>query len=364
MKIPIKNVYYLFLYAWAQFPGGKVGQTGVDDSPDIPNLFAKLLAAGVRQLLRRGLDRGYSSFTEEIIGPRGRLRLDRMIKEATPLRGSAVCEFDELTHNVLHNQIIKSTLNALAHCPEIKTDLRHDLRSLVRHLHDVENLQLSGSVFRRVVLSRNSRKYQFLIRLCEFVFWSLMPDETGGAAHFQKVVDDEVRMSAVFQEFIRNFCSLHCANYRVRSEAFGWDVSDASTADLALLPRMLTDVTLRSAEHTIIIDAKFYRRTLAQGLYGSRVHSQHLYQLLAYLQHERMRNPNKGLAGVLIYPDVGRSLRLQYRLLGIPVLICTIDLGRQWQEVEVELHEVLAACSVATRRGEPRPSSSLVDADL
>jgi 5-methylcytosine-specific restriction enzyme subunit McrC len=77
-----------------------------------------------------------------------------------------------------------------------------------------------------------------------------------------------------------------------------------------------TDITLRHPRRTIIVDAKFYRKPLAQSLYGERVRSQHLYQLVTYLQHERLRQEDKGLSGMLIYPDVGQSLRLRYRLLG------------------------------------------------
>ena len=76
-------------------PGGRLGEVGIDESPDLPSLFAKLLLSGTRRVFRRGLDRGYETFTHELIGPRGRLRLDRIIKEATQLRGTAICDFDE-----------------------------------------------------------------------------------------------------------------------------------------------------------------------------------------------------------------------------------------------------------------------------
>src|SRR5262245_8800265 len=122
MTIPIRNIYYLFLYAWERFPGGGVGETGIDRSPDLPNLFAKLLSAGTRRLLRHGLYRGYKMFTDELAGPRGRLRLDRMVKEVTQLRGAAICDFDELTHDVLHNQIVKATLAGLARCPDVEKE--------------------------------------------------------------------------------------------------------------------------------------------------------------------------------------------------------------------------------------------------
>lgn len=324
-----------------------MGEAGIDESPDLPNLLAKLLLTGMRRLFRRGLDRGYQTFTEELVGPRGRLRLDRMVKEFTELRGTAVCDFDELTHDVLHNQILKATLTSLARCPEVERESCHELRLLARRLSDVADIRLSSSCFRRIAVTRNNREYLFLMKLCEFVFWSQMPDERGKSGRFQQVLDDEVRMSTVFEDFLRNFFQLHRPEYKVRAEAPLWDVTNATEEDLALLPRMITDITLRDKERTIIVDAKFYRKALAPGLYGDRVRSQHLYQLLTYLQHSRVRQSDRGLAGMLLYPDVGRSLRLRYRLLGIPVLIATVDLGQEWRGIEAELNAVLNECASA-----------------
>jgi 5-methylcytosine-specific restriction enzyme subunit McrC len=349
VKIPIRNLYFLFLYAWAQFPGGPMAEAGIDKSPDLPNLFARLLSAGTSRLLRRGLDRGYKTFTEELLSLRGRLRLDQMIKEATQLRGTAVCDFDELTHDVLHNQVLKATLTNLANCPDVEKEARRDLQSLARRFHDVADIHLSTSCFRRIAVSRNTREYMFLMRLCEFAFRSLMPDERGSEARFQKALDDDVRMWKVFENFLRNFFKFNRTEYQVRAEAPEWYVSDASESDLALLPRMVTDITLRHQHYTIIIDAKFDKKALVQGPHGDgeRVQSQHLYQLITYLQHERVRHEDRGLSGMLIYPDVGRSLRLRYRLLGIPILVATVDLGKEWRDIETELHELLDACAIA-----------------
>jgi 5-methylcytosine-specific restriction enzyme subunit McrC len=341
VTIPIRNIYYLFLYAWARFPGGAAVEVGIDESPDLPNLFAKLLVVGTRRLFRRGLNRGYETFTDELAGLRGRLRLDRMIKESTQLRGTSICDFDELTHDVLHNQVLKATLRNLVACVDVDNEVRHDLRYLVRRFYDVADVRLSTSHFRRVAVSRSNREYILLMRLCEFVFWSLLPDETDTGTRFQQVLEDEVRMSAVFEDFLRNFFQLHRTEYRVRSESPAWLVSDASEHDLSLLPRMVTDITLRHPTHSIIVDAKFYRNPLVQSLYGERVRSQHLYQLITYLQHERARQEDKGLSGMLIYPAVGQSLRLRYRLLGIPVLVASVDLSQDWHDIEAELHELM-----------------------
>jgi 5-methylcytosine-specific restriction enzyme subunit McrC len=191
------------------------------------------------------------------------------------------------------------------------------------------------------------------MRLCEFIFWSLMPDKHGTQSKFQQIIDDEKRMSAVFEEFLRNFFKIHHTEYRVQAEWSAWYVSDATEHDLVLLPRMKTDITLRHLGHTIIVDAKFIKEgALIQGPHGGgeRVQSSHLYQLITYLQHERVYHEDKALSGILIYPDVGRSLRLRYRLLGIPVLVATVDLSKEWHNIEAELDALLNDCAVAARK--------------
>ena len=97
---------------------------------------------------------------------------------------------------------------------------------------------------------------------------------------------------------------------------------------------------MRSPHRTIIIDAKFYREALA-GRHGQKVRSDHLYQIVTYLQNEIARRPDTEVAGMLLYPEVGRSLRLKYRLLGIPVLVSTVDLGKEWSTIEDELRQLI-----------------------
>jgi 5-methylcytosine-specific restriction enzyme subunit McrC len=350
VTIPIRNLYYLFLYAWARFPAGALREVGVDESPDLPNLLANLLSGGTRRLVRRGLDRGYRTFTDEIAGLRGRLRLDRMVKAVTKMRGTAICDVDELNHDILLNQILKATLIDLARCEDVDGRIRHDLRSLARRFYDVSGIRLSANHFRRIATSRNNREYIFLIQLCEFVFWSLMPDERGAGARFKQVLKNDKQMSYVFEDFVRNFFELHRTEYRVRKEYSHWNVSGASEHDIGFLPRMETDVTLRHPDRIIIIDAKYYSQgPFLRGPHGDdKIESGHLYQLITYLQHERIREPGKGLAGMLLYAAVDKSVRLKYELLGIPVLVATVDLSQDWLEIETELHDLLDSCARAS----------------
>ncbi|WP_376742574.1 hypothetical protein [Ensifer canadensis] len=358
MKIPIKNLYHVFLYAWRRFPGGALADVGIDDGPDVPNLLARLLLSSVRHLVRRGLDRGYATLTEELVAPRGRLRLDRMIKETSVLRGTAICDVDDLSHDVLLNQLVKATLRSVARNTDVEKSTRHELSVLSQRFFDVADIPLTGGVFRKVAVSRHNREYSFLVRICEFLFWQQIPTQDGLGTRFKSIVENETTMSAVFEEFLRNFYRLRRTEYRVRAEALTWGASSATEPDLELLPRMVTDITMRGLGRTIIIDAKFYRSTLARSDYGERIRSNHLYQIMAYLQHERLRSSTE-VAGILLYPRVDQNIRLYYHLLGIPVMVATVNLFDDWQRIEDELYTIIDCCEGYAAEGASRAVSGV-----
>jgi len=345
VTIPVRNIYYLLLYAWGHFKSGGVRDVSADQSPDLPNLLSKVLNDGTHRLLRRGLDRGYIEVTEETRSPRGKLRLDVMTKQQTMLRGFAVCDLDELTPDVLHNQILKASLLSLAACADVQKDLRHELTTSARRMAGVSKIRLSADLFHRVQLSRNTSQYGFLMRVCELVFQALLPDEQGSGSKFQSILEDETRMSAIFEDFLRNFYRSELQGYSAASEIMPWLAEAEKEGDLAYLPIMKTDVTLRSSARTVVADAKYYKEILAGGRYDPKVRSAHLYQLSTYLAHVREKEPRQELSGLLIYPTGGQSLRLNYRLLGTPVMVATVNLSAEWPEIHAELIGLIEAAA-------------------
>jgi 5-methylcytosine-specific restriction enzyme subunit McrC len=55
------------------------------------------------------------------------------------------------------------------------------------------------------------------------------------------------------------------------------------------------------------------------------------------------------VAGMLLYAAVNKSVLLQYELLGIPIFVATVDLARDWPDIETELHTLLHHCDTAAR---------------
>lgn len=351
MSIPIRNLYYLFCYAWERFPEGGAVEVGVDDCPDLPNLFARLLVNGGNRLLRRGLDRGYVAFVEETRAPRGKLLLDELIKGQTLRRGAVVCAFDDLTADVVHNQLIKGTALQLARVKALKPSLAHDLRLLARRMEGVTVIRPALDQFQRVQLSRNTGQYAPLLQLCEMVMRNLMPDQSGDAARFAAILDDELQMSKIFEEFLRSFYRLEQRRFRsVGAETLKWDGYAVTEVSRPHLPGMITDITLRSPERVVVIDAKFYKDVLVGAHGAEKVNSGNLYQMLAYLQHTA-RATAAPVDGILLYPMNGAPVRLHYKLLGHDVQIVTVDLTQPWSVIHDQLIEVLLNDPVTDRVG-------------
>lgn len=114
---------------------------------------------------------------------------------------------------------------------------------------------------------------------------------------------------------------------------------------------MLTDVTMRSSETTLILDAKFYRETLQTNYGKESVHSGNLYQLFSYLKNLEARpGPDATAAGILIYPTVQRELSLPYRLSGHVVAVETVDLANSWASIHCRLLDIVKETADKARR--------------
>jgi 5-methylcytosine-specific restriction enzyme subunit McrC len=343
--IPIRNLYYLFLYAWDRFPEGQAIEVEATNSPDLVDLFAKVLINGMRRLLRRGLDRQYLEVEEETATPRGRFLLSETFKRTTLIRSRVICAYDELSADIPHNQILKATLRTLAAREGIDPGLAQELRTLHRLMAGVSDRPLARSLFQRVQLSRNNRHYDLLLRICGIILDSLLPGEGAGRTRFADIIDDEVRMSTIFEAFVRNFYHSEQTTFRVGADHLGWNATCLDPQHANFLPVMRTDVTLRGLDRTIVMDAKYYKTTLVRHWDGpEKVRSEHLYQLLTYLRHvdPRDRSPAQ-VEGLLLYPRTGgQDLRLDYTIAGHRVRIHTLALDRPWPEIHENLMSLIA----------------------
>lgn len=340
--IPIRNLYYLFCYAWNRFEEAQAISTGAEESPDLPNLLARVLSEGTRSLLKRGLDRGYLAHEEELGTIRGHIELGPTLQIQARHRRRVQCTYDELSHDLLHNQLLKASLKQLANVNSMDPVLARELHRLWIRMGDVADIRLSAAAFARVQLHRNNARYDLLLKICELAFACMIPDKTGSGYGFQNVLRDERKMARVFEDFIRNYYRVSQRALRVKPYQLEWQAVPLTSNGIGRLPAMRTDVYLESADRRIIIDTKYYADALQQYHGSPSFRSDNLYQLFAYLRNDAIANSDLVLAdGLLLYPQVEHVLDATYVVHGHQVRLATVDLSGAWPDVELRLTELL-----------------------
>ena len=125
------------------------------------NLFAKVLCYGISHLLTKGLDRGYVLHKEETGLIRGKINFTTTLRKNFFNQPQIDCEYDEFRHDVLHNQMLKSTVQMLIRCEDLNEKLRDELKYIYHRLHGIEEINLSKRCFRLVQLNRNNFYWHF-----------------------------------------------------------------------------------------------------------------------------------------------------------------------------------------------------------
>jgi len=339
MKIPIQNIYYLLCYAWDKLDEGDIVEVKGIESTELCDLFAKVLISGTSHLLKMGLDRGYLLIGEEISGIKGKIDFGSSLKGNLLKKARVYCLFDELDHNILHNQILKSTLLKLASVDELDKELRNRLYELLKRLREIDEIYLNQAVFRKVQLNHNNAFYDFLLKICELVIDNLLPTEERGRSKFRDFLQDEKKMSILFESFVRNFYKLEQNIYQVDREDIYWDIS---WGDRRLLPKMQTDISLESHDKKIIIDTKYYSETLTEHYKVEKIREANLYQIFAYLKNiEKKSEKAKFSTGILLYPSVDKDLDYRVSIQGHEIIIRTINLNQDWHKIHADLLAII-----------------------
>ena len=339
--IPIKNLFFILCYAWGRLDDGELVSASVDEVNTPQDLLARILINGSNRILKDGLDRGYLEFAEESSSLRGKIDFSNSISRLLFEQAKAATFVDELSHNILHNQILKTTLLSLSNSDLVDVRLRSELARLVRKFNDVDLIRLTASVFKRVQIHQNNSFYAFLTNVCELVYLQGTPNSAQGDLRIRDFSRDEVKMRKVFQDFVFNFYKLNQKAYSVSSERLTWGALGDEDA-LKLLPNMYTDVSLSSPTRKIILDTKYYAEAF-QSNWGKRsFHSSHLYQLNTYLDTaQRTSKEVRRLDGVLLYPATNDEFTFKFELRDHSITIASLDMREDSNQISARLLNLL-----------------------
>ena len=357
-QIPIQNMYYILCYAWGMGEmRGKVN-VGVERCDSIANLLVHVLLNATDDLLKRGLSQGYTVYCTEMDGIRGKINIGETLKLGRYRQGRMYCNYDELSSDILVNQIISSTLRDALNIQELSAQNESRLLTTIRRMPQMKKIRLSDSVFKSVRLHRNNTYYQFAINICRLLHQSMLPNESLiGKWDFMDLMDDERAMNRIFEKFLINFYKQECreeypdvgrSHIRFQLTPFGMTFAKSTDEAYRLLPVMETDVTLYNprTKKKIILDAKYYKETLVSRYgEGGKIRREHISQILTYVMNqENDAIPHtKETKGILVYPTIDTELDVSYvyKDTSHVIRVSTVNLNQDWQMIELRLKEII-----------------------
>ena len=357
-RIPIQNLYYILCYAWGMGEmRGKVS-VGIEDCPSLSNLLVHVLLNATDDILKRGMAQGYTVHGDDIDGIKGKIGIGETLKMGKIRQGRTFCRYDELTSDILINQIIYSTLMDSRKTVGLSSENKDRIVKTLRRMPQTQRIQITDFVLNSVRLHHNNRHYLFALNVCKLLHQSALPNESiNGKQIFFDMQDDERLMNRIFEKFLMNFYKQECkrefpevsrSHIHFQLTPYGMTFAKSTDEAYSLLPVMETDVTLYNPQtkKKIILDAKYYRDTLVSR-YGQKgkIHRDHLSQILSYVMNqENVTQPHtKDTKGILVYPTVDTELDVSYvyKNTSHVIRVSTVNLNQDWRKIEQRLKEII-----------------------
>lgn len=354
-QIPIQNLYYLLCYAWDVTDQQHKVKVDGTRCHSLENLLSMVLTNACEHLLRRGLIREYKFEEQEVEGIRGKLNVTETLKSGKYRQGRTICMIDDMSQDVLINQIVFSTLKRIVRLKSLDENIRAKVSNVLRRFPMMKKIQISLKTFELVKLHRNNRFYILILNVCKLIWQSTLPQKGADSKYeFIDFTEDEFKMNALFERFLMNFCKQNCKEEypEVHREyidfqlsPFGMMFKQAGKA----LPTMETDVTLYnpSTGKKKILDAKYYHETLVSKYGGkSKVRREHLSQILSYVlnQEDDSKPHTFRTSGTLVYPTIDEDydFSYQYRDTNHTIHVQTVNLNQDWLKIEERIKQIIS----------------------
>lgn len=355
-KIPLRNIWILFLYAADLVQLRGKFEHDVEKARDLPDLIGRLMVHVVEERLRRNLSRGYRSRSAVLTRVRG--RIDMLATEAGLLmeRGQVACRFEEHVMDTPRNRLVRSALERLA-ARVSAPETAHRCRILAA---DFSRAGVAGTRPSRAELAtdqigRNENADRMMVALALMVFDGTIPTETLGTALQPGDETTEQLIRRLFERAVGNALriELEPMGWRVaQGQRIAWPVSQSTPGMSAILPGMQTDIELNhpTTGRRVVIDTKFNRIFTASNFRTEILRSNYLYQMYAYLRtQERASDPASLTAeGTLLHPQAGAVVNETMVVQGHTISLKTVDLTTNAHEFESQLR-LIGAPSILER---------------
>jgi 5-methylcytosine-specific restriction enzyme subunit McrC len=352
VSIPVRNIWWLMLYASDLGRNANPAKLGSEDLPEeIPDLVAEILAKAVEERQRRQLTTSF--LPRQAVLSRVRGRIDHLITSRHQLlaKGQVACRFEELSIDSPRNRYVRAALDSVARLVS-KPQLAHRCRGLAHGLRArgvvgeaPSRSRISGERF-----GRHDQADQSMLSAARLAMDLALPTEEAGPNALLDPTRCDHWLRQLFEKAIGGFyrLSLDSNQWLVSTgKTLNWQKEDATAGIDKVFPSMRTDIVIDWRQHPrrLVIDTKF-TSVFGKGWY--REHSlktAYVYQLYAYLRSQEGRGDlwADQADGLLLHPAISTSMDESVRIQGHRMRFATVDLTASHQEIRVQLLVLLGS---------------------
>ncbi len=340
-SIYIKNIYYMLSYAFQVLKQSNYDDVSTETFDHAEDLFAAILSRGISRQLKQGLYRTYITKNETLSVMRGKLDMPGTIKNRIQRKTKLDCIFDELSENNTYNQILKTAAQYLVRAKGTAPERKVALKKVLVFFDGIDVLEPSSIQWGRLHYQRNNRNYELLMNICYFVLNGMLQTTDSGDYRVTSFSDEH--MSRLYEKFVLEYYREHHTYLtEVKAAQVKWDITgDVSASLIRFLPAMQTDITLRLDERVLIIDAKYYGKTLQQQFDKYSLHSGNMYQIYSYVKNLDTKHTGN-VGGLLLYAKTDEEVtpdgmvEIGNNLIGAK----TLDLNVDFRVISAQLDKI------------------------
>jgi 5-methylcytosine-specific restriction endonuclease McrBC regulatory subunit McrC len=312
-NISPSNIIFILAYAFDlkwEYLEKEISEVDLKESSFF-ELLVFVLVMWTNKLRRQGLFRSFLGMEDEIQRIRGKILFLPSMKSNRLCSNTLCCQFDELSFDILENQILLSTLEF---CEKELVKKRGNAKGKKRQ-DDISNLALSTynlvrllssqvsycplsvQLFNQLIFHRMNIAYKPILRICRFIYDSAVLAQEGEEKFFDI---PENKMSEIFERFLRNYLAEKLKGERVEVKSpapIDWVISaDGLNTKVKYIPRIHPDIVItQKGDPKLVIDAKFYAEAMKMNKWWKteelvedeesesyKTRSGHLYQIIAY----------------------------------------------------------------------------------
>lgn len=332
----------MLAYAFKVLKQKNYEEIEAEDFENMQDLFAEILFKGISQQLKQGLHREYITRCDNLSTMRGKLDVNGAIKNEIQRKKLLSCEYDELSVNNIYNQILKTTVNLLLRERYVKKERKISLRKIIIFFDEVDEIDHNSIRWDMLIYHQNNKNYEMLMNICYFALTSII--QTTEKGNYKMIDFSDEYMNTVYERFVLEYYKKHHSYMdKIKSAEVAWNISaDSDERMIQFLPKMQTDIFLQYNDKVLIIDTKYYAKTLQMQYDKATLHSNNMYQIFTYVKNQDKNNTGN-VSGLLLYAKTSESITpdCSFMMGKNRIGVKTLDLNKDFKMIEAQLDVIL-----------------------